>query len=224
MENEEEYWAEGTQAWFDATIRTDVTSGVNTREKLRQRDPGLAAMMMRAYGDGSWRYPSDSPGIFRMRAPQNQHDSNAAAADPATSKPGSPKTAAIAVAAAAFGATGTITLSAPSVEENMERARLAASWSGSGGRGPGWLGAIPGICCLPGPRRGGPGTDATPGGLVAVLVTRSNGCGELVAFGSGPGQGPGLVGGLDGGCGIALWSALRGVLRSHTPHATVKMS
>jgi hypothetical protein len=27
MENEEEYWAEGTQAWFEATIRRDVTSG-----------------------------------------------------------------------------------------------------------------------------------------------------------------------------------------------------
>ncbi len=44
------------QAWFDATIRTDVTAGINTRERLRQHDPGLAAMMRRAYGDGPWRW------------------------------------------------------------------------------------------------------------------------------------------------------------------------
>ncbi|GIL51691.1 hypothetical protein Vafri_7630 [Volvox africanus] len=222
MENEEEYWAEGTQAWFDATIRTDVTSGVNTREKLRQRDPGLAAMMTRAYGDGPWRYPCDSPGAFRMRPLQTRHDDDAAAADSATSRPGSFENVATAVAVAVNGTTGTITLSAPSVEETMERARLASSWSGSGGRGPGWVGAIPGVCCPPGQRRGGAGTATDPGNVVVAFVVRSGGCGELVGFGAG--QGPGLSGGLDGGCGTALWSALRGVSRSFTPHATVKMS
>ncbi|GLI69260.1 hypothetical protein VaNZ11_013842 [Volvox africanus] len=222
MENEEEYWAEGTQAWFDASIRTDVNSGVNTREKLRQRDHGLAIMMMRAYGDGPWRYPCDSPGAFRMRAPQTRHDDDAAAADSATSRPDSLENMATAVAVAANCTTGTIALSVPSVEETMERVRLAASWSGSGGRGPGWLGAIPGVCCLPGSRRGGAGTATAPGGVVAALVARSSSCGELVGFGAG--QGPVLSGVLDGGCGTALWSALGGVLRSFTPHATVKMS
>ena len=31
----DEYWAEATQSWFDATVRTDVNCGVNTREKIQ---------------------------------------------------------------------------------------------------------------------------------------------------------------------------------------------
>ncbi|KAI7837512.1 hypothetical protein COHA_008648 [Chlorella ohadii] len=61
MANASEYWAEGSQAWFEATVREDVTSGVNTRQKLRARDPALAALMLRVYGDGSWRYPATAP-------------------------------------------------------------------------------------------------------------------------------------------------------------------
>jgi hypothetical protein len=45
MENVDEYWAEGCQSWFDATIRTDVNSGINTRQKLRQHDPDLALLL-----------------------------------------------------------------------------------------------------------------------------------------------------------------------------------
>ena len=52
----DEYWAEGTQSWFDATVRTDVNGGVNTRTKLRAHDPALALLLASVYGDGSWRF------------------------------------------------------------------------------------------------------------------------------------------------------------------------
>ena len=45
MDNAEEYWAEGSQVWFGATVRADVTSGINTRELLQQHDPGLCRLM-----------------------------------------------------------------------------------------------------------------------------------------------------------------------------------
>jgi hypothetical protein len=118
MDNASEYWAEGTQAWFDATVRegedmyaalpakrvghpqmaclcllkppypnscsqgcvgtqpitpngcacccagADVTSGVNTRDKLRERDPALAEIMTLVYGDGEWRHPRTAPRPF----------------------------------------------------------------------------------------------------------------------------------------------------------------
>ncbi len=50
MANSSEYWAEGTQAWFDATIRRDVNGGFNTRVKLKAHDPDLAAVLERVYG------------------------------------------------------------------------------------------------------------------------------------------------------------------------------
>jgi len=59
MQNADEYWAEMTQAWFRATRRRDVTSGVTSREELIGRDPRLAAIMVGVYGDASpawtWR-------------------------------------------------------------------------------------------------------------------------------------------------------------------------
>lgn len=61
MENEEEYWAEACQSWFNATIRTDVNNGINTREKLEAHDPGLATLLRYAFGDNPWRYTDDSP-------------------------------------------------------------------------------------------------------------------------------------------------------------------
>jgi len=45
MENADEYWAEATQAWFGATVRTDVNSGINTRSLLQERDPELAQLL-----------------------------------------------------------------------------------------------------------------------------------------------------------------------------------
>eukprot|EP00198_Chlamydomonas_reinhardtii_P003954 XP_001693290.1 predicted protein [Chlamydomonas reinhardtii] len=93
MENEDEYWAEGTQAWFNATIRTDVTAGVNTREKLRARDPG---------------YPQDSPGPLRMK--RRLPDSSEERGSP-TSSGGS------------SGEQPVAPMAAPDVEGSMERAR-----------------------------------------------------------------------------------------------------
>ena len=45
MENADEYWAEGCQSWFDATMRVDVNSGINTRDKLKQHDPEFAKLL-----------------------------------------------------------------------------------------------------------------------------------------------------------------------------------
>lgn len=45
MENADEYWAEGCQSWFDATVRTDVNSGINTRPALKQHDPRFARLL-----------------------------------------------------------------------------------------------------------------------------------------------------------------------------------
>ncbi|KAL4451787.1 hypothetical protein ABPG75_007449 [Micractinium tetrahymenae] len=68
MANECEYWAEGSQAWFDATVREDVTSGVNSRERVKQRDPLLAAILEQVYGDSDWRYPATAPRPFPREA------------------------------------------------------------------------------------------------------------------------------------------------------------
>ena len=40
----------------DATVRTDVNGGINSREKLRRHDPALAVLLLGAYGDGPWRF------------------------------------------------------------------------------------------------------------------------------------------------------------------------
>src|ERR1700722_4083555 len=57
--NEQEYWAEGAQAWFDcAQVRKDagVHSGIWNRDQLRAYDPRLAQLLQDTYGDGKWRY------------------------------------------------------------------------------------------------------------------------------------------------------------------------
>ena len=53
--NHKEYWAEGAQAWFNAASAR-VTRGVETREKLKEYDPGLAKLCAEVFGDGEWRY------------------------------------------------------------------------------------------------------------------------------------------------------------------------
>jgi hypothetical protein len=50
LANRQEYWAEGTQAWFEVTVRGDVNGGFNTRAKLKAHDPDLAAVLERVYG------------------------------------------------------------------------------------------------------------------------------------------------------------------------------
>lgn len=57
--NEQEYWAEGAQAWFScASPKKDssVHSGIWTREQLKSYDKGLADLEAEVFGDGPWRY------------------------------------------------------------------------------------------------------------------------------------------------------------------------
>ena len=55
--NREEYWAEGTQSWFNTNRVNDYQHNhVNTREKLKVYDPVLAGMLSEIYGDSDWRY------------------------------------------------------------------------------------------------------------------------------------------------------------------------
>ncbi len=56
MSNAEEFWAEGAQAWFHASMRSDVNCGINTRDGVIQRVPELAALLREVFGDGTWRY------------------------------------------------------------------------------------------------------------------------------------------------------------------------
>ena len=60
----------------------DVTSGINTRRKLQARDPALAALMLRVYGDGSWRYPATAPQQWPQwrKEQQRRHAAKAASA------------------------------------------------------------------------------------------------------------------------------------------------
>ena len=50
--NFSEYWAEGTQVWFNATEYNTV----NTRSALKTYDPDLATLLTEIYGDSDWRY------------------------------------------------------------------------------------------------------------------------------------------------------------------------
>ena len=45
-----EYWAEAAQAWFHASMRCDVNCGINTRDQIMERDPGVAEELCRAFG------------------------------------------------------------------------------------------------------------------------------------------------------------------------------
>ncbi len=55
--NKAEYWAEGTQSWFDTNrANDDQHNHVDTRDKLKEYDPALAALLTEVYGDRDWRY------------------------------------------------------------------------------------------------------------------------------------------------------------------------
>ncbi len=63
-ENPHEYWAEGTQSWFDNNRENDaIHNSVDTRAELKEYDPDLAALCEKVFGDGTWRYhkPMDRP-------------------------------------------------------------------------------------------------------------------------------------------------------------------
>jgi len=53
--DEQEYWAEGAQAWFDHA-NPNNSGGLRNRDDVKQKDPELAALLKEIYGDGSWRY------------------------------------------------------------------------------------------------------------------------------------------------------------------------
>jgi hypothetical protein len=55
----QEYWAEGTQSWFDCNTPRDdgrVHNGIWNRAKLKEYDPRLAEFLTETFGDGPWRY------------------------------------------------------------------------------------------------------------------------------------------------------------------------
>ena len=55
--NRAEYWAEGTQSWFDTNrANDDQHNHVDTRDKLKVYDPSLAVLLTEIYGDTDWRY------------------------------------------------------------------------------------------------------------------------------------------------------------------------
>ena len=55
--NYKEYWAVGTQAWFDAGRENDSDHNwVNTRAEVKKYDQRLAALLSEVYGEGEWRY------------------------------------------------------------------------------------------------------------------------------------------------------------------------
>ena len=55
--NKAEYWAEGTQSWFDTNrANDDQHNHVDTRDKLKAYDPSLAALLTEIFGDTDWRY------------------------------------------------------------------------------------------------------------------------------------------------------------------------
>ena len=55
--NRAEYWAEGTQSWFDTNrANDDQHNHVDTRDKLKAYDPSLAVLLTEIYGDTDWRY------------------------------------------------------------------------------------------------------------------------------------------------------------------------
>ena len=70
MLNVQEFFAEATQAWFEATVRTDVTSGLRTKHEVHARDAELAAFMVLVYGNNDWVYPDTAPRKFALPTPR----------------------------------------------------------------------------------------------------------------------------------------------------------
>ncbi|MEN8234117.1 MAG: hypothetical protein ABFR89_04265 [Actinomycetota bacterium] len=58
--NSDEYWAEGSQSFFDVNAEADdekdqAHNNVNTRDELRSYDPGLYGLLVEAFGETNWR-------------------------------------------------------------------------------------------------------------------------------------------------------------------------
>ena len=55
--NRAEYWAEAVQSWFDTNRPPDHDHNhVDTREELKEYDPGIAKLVAEVFGDKPWRY------------------------------------------------------------------------------------------------------------------------------------------------------------------------
>lgn len=55
--NREEYWAEGTQSWFNTNWTNNrLHNHVKTREQLKRYDPELGTLLTEVFGDTNWRY------------------------------------------------------------------------------------------------------------------------------------------------------------------------
>lgn len=68
--NKEEYWAEGTQSWFNTNRENDAQHNhVSKRGILKEYDPGLAELLTDIYGDTDWRY---SDAVKRLNLPHLQ--------------------------------------------------------------------------------------------------------------------------------------------------------
>ena len=65
--NVEEFWANGSQAWFHAITRTDVNAGITTRELVKSKLPRLAKLMTEVYGDSVWTYSDTCPRLRGQR-------------------------------------------------------------------------------------------------------------------------------------------------------------
>ena len=65
-----EYWAEGTQSWFNINEEHGpLHNHVNTRSELKSYDPDLAALLIEIYADRKWRY---TPPATRTHLPHLQ--------------------------------------------------------------------------------------------------------------------------------------------------------
>ena len=70
--NRDEYWAEGTNAWFNSETPMPLDAPVDvedTREALKMYDPGLAALLTEIHGDSDWRF---TPVATRTHQPHLQ--------------------------------------------------------------------------------------------------------------------------------------------------------
>jgi hypothetical protein len=55
--NHHEYWAEAVQSWFDTNRVNDFQhNNIDTREKLKNYDPRVAALLEEVFKNNEWRY------------------------------------------------------------------------------------------------------------------------------------------------------------------------
>lgn len=71
-ENHAEWFAEGTQSWFDTNRQSDsIHNHVNTRAEMKVYDPALAALCEEVFGDRPWRY---SRAVTRLKGHLEGYD------------------------------------------------------------------------------------------------------------------------------------------------------